>query len=179
MEYAIRSAQIGVYSLLRLKKEVPPFYKGQRDPRVLMDSLETMLKVGPWRLTECRDVPTICLATITDIRVPSSCDWTRAPFRRDFDVNSVNYARAQAARLTSFAKSLAPSPHPDCSEPSNCRPGIGHRNLYAERRRGVVDDDADKQLDLHHAKSRQLLLCLFSCWHCRPVRSETFSTAGN
>ena len=44
VEYSVRSAQMAVYSLLGLKNVVPPIYKGQRDPRILLDSLETMLK---------------------------------------------------------------------------------------------------------------------------------------
>jgi oleate hydratase len=44
VEYSVRSAQTAVYSLLHLDKSVPPLYKGYHDPRVLFDSLRTMLK---------------------------------------------------------------------------------------------------------------------------------------
>ena len=35
VEYSIRSAQIAVYSLLKLNREPPAVYKGKFDPRVL------------------------------------------------------------------------------------------------------------------------------------------------
>ena len=42
VEYSVRSAQIAVYSLLKLDKRPSPFYKGQYDPRVLFDALRTL-----------------------------------------------------------------------------------------------------------------------------------------
>ncbi len=42
VEYSVRSAQIAVYTLLKLEKEVSPLYKGQYDPHVLVDSIKTM-----------------------------------------------------------------------------------------------------------------------------------------
>jgi oleate hydratase len=42
VEYSVRSAQIAVYSLLKLDKKPPPLYKGQHDPRVLFSALETL-----------------------------------------------------------------------------------------------------------------------------------------
>jgi oleate hydratase len=44
VDYSVRSAQIAVYTLLKLDKEVTPIYKGERDPRVLLNSAVTMLK---------------------------------------------------------------------------------------------------------------------------------------
>jgi oleate hydratase len=44
VEYSVRSAQAAVYSLLHLDKDVPPIYRGYRDPRVLFDSLRAMLR---------------------------------------------------------------------------------------------------------------------------------------
>ena len=44
VEYSVRSAQIAVYSLLHLDKSVSPIYRGYLDPRVLFDSLRTMLR---------------------------------------------------------------------------------------------------------------------------------------
>ena len=44
VEYSIRSAQIAVYSLLKVDKEVSPLYKGQHDISVLFNSVKTMLK---------------------------------------------------------------------------------------------------------------------------------------
>jgi oleate hydratase len=38
VEYSIRSAQTAVYSLLGLDRKVPPVYKGQFDPRVLLEA---------------------------------------------------------------------------------------------------------------------------------------------
>lgn len=43
VEYSIRSAQIAVFSLLKLDKAVSPLYKGQHDVRVLVNSVEAML----------------------------------------------------------------------------------------------------------------------------------------
>jgi oleate hydratase len=42
VEYSVRSAQIAVYSLLKLDKKPSPFYRGQYDPRVLFDALTTL-----------------------------------------------------------------------------------------------------------------------------------------
>jgi oleate hydratase len=42
VEYSVRSAQIAVYSLLKLDKKPSPLYKGQHDPRVLFSALETL-----------------------------------------------------------------------------------------------------------------------------------------
>jgi oleate hydratase len=44
VEYSVRSAQIGVYSLLKLEKEVSPLYKAQYDIRVFYNSIKTILK---------------------------------------------------------------------------------------------------------------------------------------
>ena len=44
VEFSVRSAQIAVYSLLHLDKSVSPIYRGYRDPRVLFNSLRTMLR---------------------------------------------------------------------------------------------------------------------------------------
>ncbi|MGA3132535.1 MAG: oleate hydratase [Terracidiphilus sp.] len=38
VEYSIRSAQMAVYSLLGLEREPPPVYKGQFNPRVLLEA---------------------------------------------------------------------------------------------------------------------------------------------
>jgi oleate hydratase len=42
VEYSIRSAQIAVYSLLKLDRKPTPMYKGSHDPRVLLDALRTL-----------------------------------------------------------------------------------------------------------------------------------------
>jgi len=42
VEYSVRSAQIAVNTLLKLKKKPSPLYKGQYDPRVLFAALETL-----------------------------------------------------------------------------------------------------------------------------------------
>lgn len=42
VEYSVRSAQIAVFGLLGLEREVSPFYKGQHDPRVLFDALKML-----------------------------------------------------------------------------------------------------------------------------------------
>ena len=42
VDYSVRSAQIAVYTLLKLEKEVTPIYKGERDPRVLLNSAVKM-----------------------------------------------------------------------------------------------------------------------------------------
>jgi oleate hydratase len=42
VEYSVRSAQIGVYSLLDIDKEIAPIYKAQHDLGVLFNSLKTL-----------------------------------------------------------------------------------------------------------------------------------------
>ena len=42
VEYSIRSAQTAVYSLLGLDRTPPPVYKGQYNPRVLLEAFETL-----------------------------------------------------------------------------------------------------------------------------------------
>lgn len=42
VEYSVRSAQIAVYSLLKLEKQPTDFYKGQHDVKVLLNALKTM-----------------------------------------------------------------------------------------------------------------------------------------
>lgn len=42
VEYSIRSAQIAVYTLLKIDKKPNPIYKGAHDPRVLLDAFVTM-----------------------------------------------------------------------------------------------------------------------------------------
>ena len=44
VEYSVRSAQTGVYALLKLDKEVSPIYKGQYDIGVLFDSAKNLFK---------------------------------------------------------------------------------------------------------------------------------------
>jgi oleate hydratase len=46
VEYSIRSAQTAVYSLLGLKKEPPPVYKGQYNPRVLLEAFMALHEIG-------------------------------------------------------------------------------------------------------------------------------------
>ncbi len=46
VEYSIRSAQMAVYKLLGLKREPPPVYKGQYDPRVLFKAFTTLHDVS-------------------------------------------------------------------------------------------------------------------------------------
>jgi len=43
VEYSIRSAQIAVFSLLKLDKAVSPLYKGQHNVHVLVNSVKAML----------------------------------------------------------------------------------------------------------------------------------------
>ncbi len=43
VEYSIRSAQMAVFSLLKLDKKVSPLYKGQHDVHVLVDTVKAML----------------------------------------------------------------------------------------------------------------------------------------
>jgi oleate hydratase len=42
VEYSVRSAQMAVYKLLRIDKEPPALYQGQRDLPVFIDAIETM-----------------------------------------------------------------------------------------------------------------------------------------
>jgi oleate hydratase len=42
VEYSVRSAQTAVYKLLGLKREPPPVYKGQHDPRALYNAFTTL-----------------------------------------------------------------------------------------------------------------------------------------
>ncbi len=42
VEYSVRSAQTAVFGLLDLDRKVSPFYKGQHDPRVLLDAWKVM-----------------------------------------------------------------------------------------------------------------------------------------
>jgi len=42
VEYSVRSAQIAVYKLLHLPEKPSPFYKGQYDPKVIWEALETL-----------------------------------------------------------------------------------------------------------------------------------------
>ena len=46
VEYSIRSAQMAVYSLLGLEREVPPVYKGQFNPRVLLEAFVALHEIG-------------------------------------------------------------------------------------------------------------------------------------
>ena len=38
VEYSVRSAQTAVYALMGLDRQLPPVYKGNHDPRVLLDA---------------------------------------------------------------------------------------------------------------------------------------------
>lgn len=42
VEYSVRAAQTAVFKLLKLDKEPPPLYRGQRDPRVVVNAIKTM-----------------------------------------------------------------------------------------------------------------------------------------
>ena len=42
VEYSVRSAQLAVYELLKLDKQPPAIYKGQHNPKVLYEALQTM-----------------------------------------------------------------------------------------------------------------------------------------
>ncbi|MCF7836216.1 oleate hydratase [Candidatus Gracilibacteria bacterium] len=44
IEYSIRSAQIGVNSLLNLKREIPPIYEGYRYPKAIYNAVKTVLR---------------------------------------------------------------------------------------------------------------------------------------
>ena len=46
VEYSIRSAQMAVYSLLDLEREPPPVYKGQFNPRVLLEAFVALHEIG-------------------------------------------------------------------------------------------------------------------------------------
>ena len=46
VEYSIRSAQMAVYSLLGLEREPPPVYKGQFNPRVLLEAFVALHEIG-------------------------------------------------------------------------------------------------------------------------------------
>jgi oleate hydratase len=42
VEYSVRTAQIAVFGLLNVEREVSPFYKGQYDPGILFDALKML-----------------------------------------------------------------------------------------------------------------------------------------
>jgi oleate hydratase len=42
VEYSVRSAQTAVYSLLDLDRVVPPVFKGNHDPRILLKAFEAL-----------------------------------------------------------------------------------------------------------------------------------------
>ncbi|MCK9395569.1 MAG: oleate hydratase [Methylobacter sp.] len=42
VEYSVRSAQMAVYNLFNIKREIPPVFKGQHDVGVLFSALKTM-----------------------------------------------------------------------------------------------------------------------------------------
>jgi oleate hydratase len=42
VEYSVRTAWTGVATLLKLDRQPPPVYKGQHDPKVLIDALQTL-----------------------------------------------------------------------------------------------------------------------------------------
>lgn len=42
VEYSVRSAQIAVFGLCNVAREVSPFYKGQHDPAILFDALKML-----------------------------------------------------------------------------------------------------------------------------------------
>jgi oleate hydratase len=46
VEYSIRSAQTAVYSLLGLERKIPSVYKGQFDPRVLLQAFLALHEIG-------------------------------------------------------------------------------------------------------------------------------------
>ena len=46
VEYSIRSAMMAVYSLLGLDREPPPVYKGQFNPRVLLEAFMALHEIG-------------------------------------------------------------------------------------------------------------------------------------
>jgi len=46
VEYSIRSAQTMVYSLFGLDRKAPPVYKGQFNPRVLLEAFPALHEIG-------------------------------------------------------------------------------------------------------------------------------------
>jgi oleate hydratase len=46
VEYSIRSAQTAVYSLLGLERKPPAVYKGQYNPRVLLEAFLALHEIG-------------------------------------------------------------------------------------------------------------------------------------
>jgi Myosin-crossreactive antigen len=44
VDYSVRSAQIAVFTLLKLHKQVTPIYKGQYDPKVMVAATKTLFK---------------------------------------------------------------------------------------------------------------------------------------
>lgn len=44
VDYSVRTAMLAVYTLLGIDKDIPPFYKGEYDLRVLFNSLVTMYR---------------------------------------------------------------------------------------------------------------------------------------
>jgi oleate hydratase len=46
VEYSIRSAQTAVYSLLGLDRKSPPVYKGQFNPRILLEAFLALHEIG-------------------------------------------------------------------------------------------------------------------------------------
>ena len=42
VEYSVRTAQVAVFGLLDVEREVSPFYKGQHDPSILFDALKML-----------------------------------------------------------------------------------------------------------------------------------------
>ena len=46
VEYSIRSAQTAVYALLGLKRKAPSVYKGQFDPRILLEAFRALHEIG-------------------------------------------------------------------------------------------------------------------------------------
>jgi oleate hydratase len=46
VEYSVRSAQTAVYSMLGLDKEAPPVYKGNYNPRVLLEAFMALHEIG-------------------------------------------------------------------------------------------------------------------------------------
>ena len=46
VEQSVRSAMIAVYGLLKIKKDIPPIYHGQYDPKAIKELLVTGLNFG-------------------------------------------------------------------------------------------------------------------------------------
>jgi oleate hydratase len=42
VEYSVRTAQVAVFGLLDVERDVSPFYKGQYDPAILFDALKML-----------------------------------------------------------------------------------------------------------------------------------------